>query len=502
MRRTFFGSFRTSTSSAQVGAMIAAMEARPSKLPPPAQKLRIQLFLLFEEPTSSPAAQAVSLFILGCIVFSIALFVAETMPSLKPHIAPSAWHGLELFCTLVFTVEYVTRLCVCTVAGKTVCGFIKAPMNVIDIVAILPFYLWAALQNVPAIRALGVLRTVRLVRLFRVLKLGRYSAGMQLMFVALKNSSQAALVLMFFLVIGLVLFSSAVYYAEKVSCPDQEELSLARATDGSNRTQLQQYVQECFDSVASSSSFGICCNDYGAPMAFPTIIEATWWSIVTMTTVGFGDVVPQTTLGRIVGGITMLSGILLIALPIAIIGTKFQEAYDDYIAQQPHLNKPKSEARKQAEVKNAMYLEMSRRLRRVPFVDPEMEGLARDCAEGMEDLAQIEQEMWSMQKCENDTQYEALKSFDQILSKLLTIDPMRSFASIAASAKAKNKIRQEDSVSAGSESTPASPKSPASAQQNTSSVLAVNASSRARAQGSQVSMASVVTVQPPGSVLS
>lgn len=94
------------------------------------------------------------------------------------------------------------------------------------------------------------------------------------------------------------------------------------------------YQQECRDSSDGwDKTLGnLCCDEHDSPLDFPSILEAFWWAIVTMTTVGFGEIAPKTTQGKIVGTVTMLSGILLIALPVAIVGRKFQEVYDDSIA--------------------------------------------------------------------------------------------------------------------------------------------------------------------------
>merc|ERR1719473_2671595 len=86
---------------------------------------------------------------------------------------------------------------------------------------------------------LRVLRAVRLIRLFRIFKLGRYSSGMQLMAEAVRNSFQALWVLCFFLAIGVVLFSSGLYYTERLSCPTSKDLT---------PQQMAVYQQECRDS--------------------------------------------------------------------------------------------------------------------------------------------------------------------------------------------------------------------------------------------------------------
>merc|ERR1719191_800867 len=220
---------------------------------------------------------------------------------------------------------------VCSVGDLTVWQFIKTPSNIFDILAIMPFYLQAIMDlasgggGADNTAGLRVLRAVRLIRLFRIFKLGRYSSGMQLMAEAVRNSFQALWVLCFFLAIGVVLFSSALYYTERLDCPTSKDLT---------ESQIARYQQECRDSSNGwDKTLGsLCCDEHDSPLDFPSIIEAFWWAIVTMTTVGFGEIAPKTAQGKIVGTVTMLSGILLIALPVAIVGRKFQEVYDDYIA--------------------------------------------------------------------------------------------------------------------------------------------------------------------------
>lgn len=295
-------------------------------------ELRTKLYDILENPESSNLAQVVSVVILGTIIFSIACFILETMPKFrKVKNIEQTWRDLEVFCTLVFTVEYVVRLSVCGIGGVTICQFVRTPSNVFDILAILPFYL-QAIMNLASdgdggsnAAGLRVLRAVRLIRLVRIFKLGRYSSGMQLMAEAVRNSFQALWVLCFFLAIGVVLFSSALYYTERLSCPTSKDLT---------PDQSALYQQECRDSSDGwDKTLGnLCCDEHDSPLDFPSILEAFWWAIVTMTTVGFGEIAPKTTQGKIVGTVTMLSGILLIALPVAIVGRKFQEVYDDSIA--------------------------------------------------------------------------------------------------------------------------------------------------------------------------
>lgn len=148
---------------------------------------------------------------------------------------------------------------------------------------------------------------------------------MQVMAEALQNSFQALWVLIFFLAIGCILFSSLLYYLEKAKCPDVSTMS---------RKDLDEYADHCAGEYASfyrgvSPKHGLCCDSDGKPEDFPSIISALWWSIVTMTTVGFGDKYPRTTFGKCVGFVAMLVGMILIAVPVAIVGNKFQEVYEN-----------------------------------------------------------------------------------------------------------------------------------------------------------------------------
>lgn len=399
--------------------LVSFLEERDTRWPPRLQRTRIAVYLLFEEPRSSKAAQVLSMVILFCIIVSITVFMLETMPELDT-VPQTVWFVVEVVCTAVFTLEYLLRLLVCDVSGRTVWRFIRAPMNLVDLFAILPFYLWLGMQHIEITKALGILRTIRLVRLFRIFKLGRYSSGLQLMIVALRNSSHALWVLSFFLGIGVVLFSSAIYYVEKMGCPDRGDLSLLPLGDGTNRTQLEHYVEECRLRPAKSNQYGICCTEYDAPLDFPTIIEAFWWSIVTMTTVGFGDVRPRTSLGKFVGTVTMLSGILLIALPIAIIGRKFQEAY----AGRMESLKPCDGEEKCSTPQEASQLsmaELGRRLKLMRLPDAGLATLSRELAEELEEVGAVQKEIASMQAFEQARQLQALEHFGVVVTQFSNI---------------------------------------------------------------------------------
>lgn len=381
--------------------------------------------MLFEEPQSSRKAKALSILILLSTLMSITTFILESMPELRGVVSPSVWLGFETGCTIIFTIEYVVRLFVCDVAGGTHRKFLTGWMNATDLGAILPFYVWLALRSLKWVKGIAVVKTVRLVRLFRIFKLGKYSSGLQLMMIALKRSSQALWVLLFFLFISIILFASAIYYVERIDCPAKDGLQAVSLSDGSNRTQWDLYLQECREHplTALSQSFGICCDELGSALDFQSILSACWWAVVTMTGTGYGDTFPRTDLGRLVGVQVMLSGILLIALPIAIIGQKFQDVYDDYT----EIN---GEAGR-AENKNAKVLkrkvvgfdlgDLSLRLRLLRPNDPALLTLAHELANELDVAATSQKEIELLQAKENKTQLDTVNQFDAILSQLCTL---------------------------------------------------------------------------------
>jgi len=286
------------------------------------------VWLLLEEPSSSPGAHGLSLFIIFFIVLSIAGFCLETVPTMY-RASPMAWETLEVVCTVVFSIEYIGRLAVCeenaTNPPTTHLRWMVTPMNVFDLMAVLPFYVELILgalgaEDTPALR---LFRLVRLVRVIRIFKLGRYATGMRLFGEALAGSTTALSVLVFLLGMGVVLFSSALFYVEKMSCPNLEDLSIAEAT---------VYHGECAEDFNRgwSPSIGLCCTEESSPNDFPSAVSAFWWSLVTMTSVGYGEVYPRTTMGKLVGFVAMLAGMVLIALPVAIVGQKFQDVYDNH----------------------------------------------------------------------------------------------------------------------------------------------------------------------------
>lgn len=182
--------------------------------------------------------------------------------------------GFEyLFCAW-FTLEFIARFIFCP--DKIV--FFKQIMTWVDLMSLLPFYSKLFFET----DSLSFLRAVRLIRVFRALKAFAFTSGLQIIVQSLKASFRELILLLIILLIPVVVFSSIVYDIE---------------------------------------------NNVPSQPHFQNIPETFWWAIITMTTVGYGDMVPKTILGRVIGGICAIFGVLIVALPVSVIGNNFSTYY-------------------------------------------------------------------------------------------------------------------------------------------------------------------------------
>ncbi|KAM4583291.1 potassium voltage-gated channel subfamily A member 10 [Fundulus diaphanus] len=281
----------------------------------PTNELKRQFWLLFEYPESSSAAKSVALVSVLVIVISIFIFCLETLPEFREdsdfpsgfiqktngsqdssgsYPAPkSAWTYLtdpffivETICIIWFCFELGVRFVVCPSKSD----FFNNIMNIIDIVSIIPYFVTLGTElattpdedlNAGQTMSLAILRIIRLVRVFRIFKLSRHSKGLQILGQTLKASMRELGLLIFFLFIGVILFSSAIYFAE-VDEPQTQ---------------------------------------------FVSIPDGFWWAVVTMTTVGYGDMCPITMGGKMVGTLCAIAGVLTIALPVPVIVSNFNYFY-------------------------------------------------------------------------------------------------------------------------------------------------------------------------------
>jgi hypothetical protein len=331
--------------------------------------VREKLYALFEDPSSGYWAKKLAGTILILILISIVSFIGETMLWVEQFIPPNGWFWFctEWLTTGAFTMEYCVRFIVADVKpGQTRLKFVLSTQNLFDFLAILPAYIdvLAGQGGLQDMQALRVLRAVRLARIFRLFRLGKYAFGFRVMATTMSQTSHALYILQCFVIVFVVVFSSVAYYAEKFQCP---------AFGPGQKDEFLAYQAECIVTQRQASAGWCCaywCSDPDAfggvdglckygwnfeppedpgpewlnagwgpvlvmhPLSLTSIPESMWWAFVTMTTVGYGDIVPVTSMGKIIGAITIVCGILLIALPVAIVGSKFQEVYMEAEVQQ------------------------------------------------------------------------------------------------------------------------------------------------------------------------
>lgn len=273
--------------------------------PMPKNEFQRQIWCLFEYPESSGPARVIAIVSVTVILISIVIFCLETLPEFredsnvfenhlssngtgsthrkKPNPFTDPFFMVETLCIVWFSFEFLMRFLSC----PNKASFFKTLMNTIDIVAIIPYFITLGLElaehqgNSQQAASLAILRVIRLVRVFRIFKLSRHSKGLQILGQTLHASMRELALLIFFLLIGVILFSSAVYFAE---ADDPESL-------------------------------------------FTSIPTAFWWAVVSMTTVGYGDMCPVTIGGKMIGSLCAIAGVLTIALPVPVIVSNFNYFY-------------------------------------------------------------------------------------------------------------------------------------------------------------------------------
>ena len=275
-----------------------------------------KIWMLFEHPDSSVFADLLGKFSLLVIIMSTITFCMETFPSLRPQTIcrnvtsksvnnanvynasrmPSNnsqivlvetycskygeyWQTIETAYVAWFTFEYIMRL----ISAPRRIKFMKSALGLVDLLAILPYYVTLIVQDDGALwTSFPVVRIIRLVRVLRVLKLSRYSKGLKVLAHTLLISGKDLPSLFAVLVINIILFSSVIFYVEN----------------------------------------DIKDND------FKSIPDAFWWTIITMTAVGYGDQVPKGALGKLIGAVCAISGIVvLFCFPTPVLLSHFEEMY-------------------------------------------------------------------------------------------------------------------------------------------------------------------------------
>ncbi|GLC42647.1 hypothetical protein PLESTB_001123200 [Pleodorina starrii] len=258
--------------------------------------LMSRLHTLTTDANSSAYASAISQFMVLSIIISVLSFCLETVPAFHADRAPAAarvFNWVEAVTIQIFAIDYLLRFISAPVKFK----FVVEPFNIVDLIAIVPWYI---ITFVGAdFNGTTVFRVVRLLRVFRVLKLGGRYSKLLVVLHSLSKSVDMLGLMAFFISLCIVFFATLMYYAER----------------GSWDAQLGYYVRpnevQTFD------------YDVPKPSPFESIVSGFWWAVVTLMTVGYGDTFPITAGGKVIACVTMICGVLTLALPISVIGATF-----------------------------------------------------------------------------------------------------------------------------------------------------------------------------------
>eukprot|EP00093_Oithona_nana_P009995 09995.XXX_273815_276540_1 [CDS] Oithona nana genome sequencing. len=276
-------------------------------------QIRSWLWNVMEYPWTSKTAQINAFVSLGMVIVSTLTFILSTLEDFKEEeeIDPNSTFNLTLeyidtAVIVFFTLEYAIRFACAPRKWK----FFKDAMNLVDILAIIPFYLALILNQLEDIQVIGkagkMIRLIRVMRILRIFKLVRHFAGLQSLLFTLRQAYRELGLLMLLVFVAILTFSSLVYFAEKEGYDD-----------GS-----------------------LTVNNW-------TFVESFWWGLMTITTVGY-DLDPKTFLGKLIGGFTALSGTFILTLPIPIVVNSFAGYYKNRLWRNEVAQKKRERAMAQA----------------------------------------------------------------------------------------------------------------------------------------------------------
>ncbi len=246
---------------------------RHTNFPAPQQNWRKKIYeIIYEAETPSGKAFDVALII--CILMSVFVVMMDSVDFLNVKYG-QFFYVAEWIFTILFTIEYILRI---TCIGKPI-KYITSFFGIVDLLSIIPTYLGALF---PSARYLLVIRILRVLRIFRIFKLAQFIAEGNMLMEALKSSGRKILVFLAGVLALVTIMGSLMYIVEGLE---------------------------------------------GANEKFSDIPTSIYWSIVTVTTVGYGDVIPMTILGKFLASIFMIIGYGIIAVPTGIVTVEMRKSF-------------------------------------------------------------------------------------------------------------------------------------------------------------------------------
>lgn len=229
--------------------------------------LRKRLKLIVEDNTTRQG-KLFDYFIQILILLSLIAFSVETLPDLTPQFQQFL-KTFEIVCVIIFTIEYLLRIILADKPLKYIFSF----YGIIDLLAILPFYLKGTIDA-------RAIRAFRVFRVFRALKLIRYNRALRRIHLASRMVREEVILFLIITSIFIFLSSAGIYFFENEAQPD----------------------------------------------VFKSVFHSTWWSVVTLTTVGYGDVYPITVGGKIFTFFILLIGVGIVTIPAGLVATALSKA--------------------------------------------------------------------------------------------------------------------------------------------------------------------------------
>lgn len=245
------------------------------------ERIQGDVYILLESPAgTNKVRKAIIFFIASLILLNVFVVILETVNSVYLEYT-TFFHLFDLVTVVVFTVEYTLRVWCCVrnpLYSDPVQGRIRyalSPYALTDVIALTPFYLPLFIPI-----EFRLLRLLRLLRIFRVLRLGKYSNAFEMFVTVMRSKKEEIVITVIMAIMVLILSSSTLYVVERDVQPE----------------------------------------------AFGSIPHAMWWAMATLSTVGYGDIVPITPLGKFFASIVAISAIGLFALPAGLLAHGFADA--------------------------------------------------------------------------------------------------------------------------------------------------------------------------------
>jgi voltage-gated potassium channel len=262
------GALLSLSAAVMVGSAVGMKEGRD----------RLRAYLDHHINPTDDGPKAVDTFIIMLIAFNVVSVIVQTEAAIDAEYQ-AFFQINETISTFIFSVEYVLRIWLSDLQAKyrgAIRGrarYARSPMSLVDFIAIVPFFLQFIEMD------LRIARAIRLMRLIRILKMGRYARAVTTLYAVISRKKEELAITVFVSVMILVLSASCMFFAENAAQPE----------------------------------------------AFRSIPSTMWWAVVTLTSVGYGDVSPITGIGKLVGAVVCMVGVLVVALPTGILASGFME---------------------------------------------------------------------------------------------------------------------------------------------------------------------------------